>query len=122
MKWTSLKFRETQPEWFGKSGIGWHGIMMMEKYVPEDDGAVAPDQCCITYYDFLTGDKKEDAFALQSMLHAALHMHKKDHPHLDRCDIETDGAVCYSGNEAVKDFYAAAIWINRGDHQIPFNR
>ena len=90
-----MSLRETQPEWFGKAGIAWHGIMMIEKYVPEDDGTLDPDQYSLTFYDFLTDDKKECSWNVQSNIHAATYLHHKENPHQDRCDIEADGAGCY---------------------------
>jgi len=41
-------------EWFGKSGIAWHGAMFIRRYVPADGGEVNPDEYVISYYDDIT--------------------------------------------------------------------
>jgi hypothetical protein len=41
-------------EWFGKSGIAWHGSMFIRRYNPADGGEVNPDEYVIFYYDDIT--------------------------------------------------------------------
>jgi hypothetical protein len=92
MKWVSMLFRETQQEWFGKAGIAWHGAMFIMKYRPDKDSELDLDEFTIVFHDMLSDDKKEDGFAVLSMLHAALHMFIHEQPDVLRGFVETDGA------------------------------
>ena len=61
MKFIMLLFRETMPDFFGKSGNPWVGTMFL---VRVKEGS---DLKCF-YYDGFMNDKKEDAFAGLSFL------------------------------------------------------
>lgn len=72
MKFLSMVFMETQQEFFGKAGIPWHGGMALMKLVPtggeDDDGDCAVDDYTIVFFDFITDSKKEDGFAVLTMV------------------------------------------------------
>ena len=57
---------------------------------------INPDDYIVIFFDFVTDDKKEDGFAVISMLEALLRIIQDLHPERTRVGIESDGAVCYS--------------------------
>jgi hypothetical protein len=55
MKFLAYLYRESQQSFFGKAGIGWHGVMVMRKLA---DGDYA-----VSYYDQVLSEGKEDSLA-----------------------------------------------------------
>jgi hypothetical protein len=89
-----------QVEWFGKSGIAWHGAMFIRQYVPADTGEVIevnPDEYVISYYDDITDDKKEYGCVVLSSMQADLRAFGADNLDVRAVDLKTDGAGCYRG-------------------------
>lgn len=121
MKWTALVLRECQLEWFGKTGIAWHGAMFIRRLLPdEDSGEVDADQYIIDYFDDVSNDKKEDGFAVLSCLHADIDTYKKANPEVTEAYIVTDGAACYSGKFLVHLLPYLTLWtgVKILDHSI----
>jgi hypothetical protein len=117
MKFMMLLFRETMPDFFGKSGNPWVGTMFLVKVKEGSDL-----QCF--YYDGFMDDKKEDAFAALSFLEAVQgHFYTSIYPTLfedqpelsDRGVFYTvflDGAGCYVGIENLLTRIAFSSRIN----------
>ena len=93
MKWLAMVWRETQQEWFGKSGIPWHGGMAIWR---ENDSANShgPDDYCILLFDFITDNRKEDGFSVYYMVEGVIRLMKEIQPPKSKSGIESDGAGC----------------------------
>eukprot|EP00951_Prasinocladus_malaysianus_P007431 scaffold53397_cov29-Prasinocladus_malaysianus.AAC.1 len=120
MKWVALLLRECQLEWFGKSGIAWHGAMFIRRLVPDDDGQVDPDDYILDYYDDISNDKKEDGFAVMSCLQADLTTYVRSNSEVTEARVRTDGAGCYSGKYLVHALPLLSSWtgVRILDHGI----
>ena len=102
MKFMMLLFRETMPDFFGKSGNPWAGTMFITKTKPGSDL-----ECF--YYDGFMNDKKEDAFATLSFLEIVQsHFFTQQYPIMFPASDMTkahfyyvflDGAGCYVSAE-----------------------
>ena len=91
MKFIMLLFRETMPDFFGKSGNPWVGTMFIVKVKPGDE------LLCF-YYDGFMNDKKEDAFAALSFLEAVQgHFYTEVYPTLfTDADVTMPEAIFYT--------------------------
>ena len=117
MKFIMLLFRETMPDFFGKSGNPWVGTMFIVKVKPGDE------LLCF-YYDGFMNDKKEDAFAALSFLEAVQgHFYTEVYPTLfTDADVTMpeaifytvflDGAGCYVAAENLLTRLAFSSRIN----------
>jgi hypothetical protein len=115
MKFIMLLFRETMPDFFGKSGNPWVGTMFVVRTKP------GPDLTCF-YYDGFMDDKKEDAFAASSFLQVVQgHFFMVKYPNLfpdrDPSDaifysVFLDGAGCYVAVENLLTRIAFSSRIN----------
>ena len=109
MKWLAMLFRESMVQFFGKSGIAWHGMMVIRLATPSETavaGAGAGSLRC-QYIDSVGDDAKECGFNVQSQMEAGLLMYKKDpsNAHINEVKgMDFDGARCYVGK-----YLAAAI-------------
>ena len=92
-KWLSAVFREAQSDFFGKTGIPWHGTMF---YFPATDGSIE-----IEYIDVvMAADGKEDGVATFAAFELSVQKFKEAHPHVTKLkSVRTDGAVAYAGTE-----------------------
>eukprot|EP00951_Prasinocladus_malaysianus_P013596 scaffold103069_cov34-Prasinocladus_malaysianus.AAC.2 len=100
MKFLAMVWMETQQEFFGKAGIPWHGGMAVMKYVPPEEEeleSVDLDDFTIVFFDFITDSKKEDGFAVLSMVEGMVTLMRDMYPERTKMGIESDGAGCYSG-------------------------
>ena len=116
MKFIMLLFRETMPDFFGKSGNPWVGTMFVVRNKPGDN------LLCF-YYDGFMNDKKEDSFAALSFLEAVQgHFYVEVYPTLFTEDIPTpvsifytvflDGAGCYVAVENLLTRLAFSSRVN----------
>ena len=115
MKFIMLLFRETMPDFFGKSGNPWVGTMLIVKVKEGSDL-----QCF--YYDGFMDDKKEDSFAAMSFLEAVQgHFFTEIYPTLFEEEILArgvfytvflDGAGCYVAAENLLTRLAFSCRIN----------
>ena len=99
MKFVMHLFRETMPDFFGKSGTAWAGTQFLVR-LEEEDTLVA------FYYDGFTDNKKEDSFSSLSFLEVAQsHFFVEEYPKLFPeltgkpvfYKVFLDGAGCYVG-------------------------
>ena len=87
MKFEPNKFREAMVEYFGKSGITWHGTYIIFK----QNG-----QFITKFYNDVGDDKQEDGYSVFSSIVETSKQIKSEFPHLTECFLVTDGAGCYS--------------------------
>lgn len=115
MKFIMLLYRETMPDFFGKSGTPWVGTQYIVK-VKEGD-----ELMCF-YYDGFMDDKKEDSFAALSFLevvqsHFFTEVYPTLFPQRDRSKavfytVFLDGAGCYVSLENLLSRIAFSTRIN----------
>lgn len=118
MKFIMLLFRETMPDFFGKSGNPWVGTMFIVKVKEGSDL-----QCF--YYDGFMDDKKEDTFGAMSFLEAVQgHFFTVVYPTLFSeeqmrvlargvfYNVYLDGAGCYIAAENLLTRLAFSCRIN----------
>jgi len=94
-KWLSAVFREAQSDFFGKTGIPWHGTMF---YFLAEEGSPFID---IEYIDaVMAADGKEDGTATFGAFELSVQKFKEAHPHVTKLKaVRSDGAVAYAGVE-----------------------
>jgi hypothetical protein len=115
MKLLMMLYRESMLEYFGKRGIPWLGIMLIRKRSYEENQKeiserklrnLAVDQehgyfareFETMFYDGITDDCKEDAWAVASHLQRAVkHFRTNYAPEIDELLLLSDGARCLSG-------------------------
>ncbi len=100
MKFTQLKYREKQSEWFGKRGISWHVSCVITR-----SGTAS---CLETAtYVHLIDNCEQDWYAVCAILTNLLETIKGTQPHITKAYLRSDGAGCYHNNNliaAVNDF------------------
>ena len=102
MKWLAMLFRESMVQFFGKTGIAWHGAMIC-RLATEAEAEVAgtgAGSMRVEYHDAVCDDAKECGFNVQSQLEACLRAYKSNvaNSHITKVRfIDFDGARCYIG-------------------------
>lgn len=116
MKFTHIKYREKQTEWFAKRGMNWHVSSVVTK-----DGR---SNLQVVYFAHLFDSCTQDWFAVVSLLESLIQAIKEQvDPQLKRVFLRSDEAGCYHN----VNLYAAAkdvvermnITVERYDHSEP---
>ena len=84
MKFTQLKYRQKQSEWFGKRGISWH-VSCLE----------------IATYVHLIDNCEQDWYAVCAILTNLIETIKGTQPHITKAYLRSDGAGCYHNNNLI---------------------
>lgn len=114
MKFTAMKFREKQEDWFAKRGINWHiSSVIMRR-----------DECLeITSYAHLLNSCRQDWFAVLSILENLLSTVRSQNPVTKKAYLKSDEAGCYHNSKLVSSFkelgQRQGIEILRYDHSEP---
>ncbi len=107
MKFEAKSARETAQQHYAKRGMSWHGClisyfrMKTTTYVQADGTTAAktvPERVNVYIDQILDGDNKQDAFAVGSMLEAALEQIHKQIPEIKSVIVQSDNAKCYNNN------------------------
>jgi hypothetical protein len=117
MKLLSLVYRESMVEFFAKRGIPWFGVMLIRRRTAAEKASELADRSAkglpitedkgflirefqSTFYDCLSDDSKEDAFAVASHFQGVLLDYKQHNgTHVEEVLTLSDGAGCLSGLE-----------------------
>jgi len=114
MKFTAMKFREKQAEWFAKRGINWH----VSSVITRRDESLE-----VTCYVHLVNSCRQDWFAVLSILENLLSTIKQGNPAVKKVYLRSDEAGCYHNSKLVSSFqelgYRLGIEIVRYDHSEP---
>ena len=91
MKFTQLKYREKQSEWFGKRGMSRHVSCVISRSVTA--------QCHhISSYVNLIDNCEQDWYAVRAILTNLLETIKGTQPYITKVYLRSDGAGCYHNN------------------------
>ena len=99
MKFTQVKFREKQSEWYGKRGISWHVSSTVSKDTEKKTTSV-------TSYVHLINSCSQDWFSVLSIVEDLFSNIKADNPRIQQVYLRSDEAGCYHNNlliAALKD-------------------
>ena len=114
MKFTALRFREKQEEWYGKRGMNWHISSVIFK---EDQ------KLKVVSYSHLFNNCRQDWYAVLSVLENLLSTIKTIHPRFTRAYLRSDEAGCYHNSELIASLHYLGkrlnIQIVRYDHSEP---
>ena len=106
MKFGLVYFREKTVEHFGKKGLSWHGAMVFYK-------CPITQERKIFYYDHIsTGDSKQDWMAVLSIVESIAMQLKRDMPHIQKVNIQSDNAKCYQNGSLI--FAMFIVFRNHG--------
>ena len=112
MKFTAMKFRKKQAEWFAKRGINYHVSSVITK---------RDESLEVTCYVHLVNSCQQDWFAVLSILEN--HTIKQGNPEVKNVYLRSDEAGCYHNSKLVSSFqelgYRLGIKIMRYDHSEP---
>ena len=91
MKFTQLKYREKQSEWFGKRGMSWHVSCVISR-------SVTANCHQISSYVNLIDNCEQDWYAVCAILTNLLETIKGTQLHITKAYLRSDGAGCYHNN------------------------
>ncbi|KAK3715349.1 hypothetical protein QZH41_010171, partial [Actinostola sp. cb2023] len=94
MKFTQMKYREKQCEWFGKRGMNWHVSCIISKPANHED-------LQIVSYVHLFDSCTQDWYAVCAILTHLLKIVKATQPKINKAFIRSDGAGCYHNNNLI---------------------
>lgn len=94
MKFTQVKYREKQSEWYGKRGLNWHISSVLAK-----DGDSGKTQ--VTSYAHLFDSCIQDWFTVTSIIENLLITLKAENPSIERVYLRSDEAGCYHNNSII---------------------
>ena len=94
MKFTQMKYREKQSEWFGKRGMNWHISCVLSKREEEE-------QLDVTSYVHLFDSCAQDSYTVFAILIHLLKTVKIANPHISKASLRSDGAGCYHSNNLI---------------------
>ena len=94
MKFTQMKYREKQSEWFGKRGMNWHISCVLSKREDEE-------QLDVTSYVHLFDSCAQDSYTVFAILIHLLKTVKIANPHISKALLRSDGAGCYHSNNLI---------------------
>ena len=94
MKFTQLKYREKQSEWFGKRGVSWHVSCVISR-----SGTTNCLQ--IASYVHLIDSCEQDWYAVCAILTNLFETIKGTQPHITKAYLRSDGAGCYHNNNLI---------------------
>lgn len=114
MKFTQMKFREKQSEWFAKRGINWHICSVITRQ---------GEKLKITSYAHLFNSCSQDRFAVLSILENLMSGIKQSNPGITKAYLRSDEAGCYHNSNLIaslRDLGARqGIEVVRYDHSEP---
>ena len=114
MKFTAMKFREKQAEWFAKRGINWHVSSVIMR---REEGLE------VTCYVHLLNNCRQDWFAVLSILENLLSTVKTSNPGIKKAYLRSDEAGCYHNSKLVSSFRELGcrqdVEVVRYDHSEP---
>jgi len=114
MKFTAMKFREKQAEWYGKKGMNWHISSSILK-----EG----QKMQITSHAHLFNNCRQDWYAVLSILESLLVIIKTSHTGITKAYLRSDEAGCYHNSQLIASLQHLAkrhgIQIVRYDHSEP---
>ena len=92
MKFTAMKFREKQAEWFAKRGINWH----VSSVVVRQEESLE-----VTCYVHLFNSCKQDWFSVLSVLENLFVTVKLQNPGIRKAFLRSEKAGCYHNSNLV---------------------
>ena len=114
MKFTAMKFREKQAEWFAKRGINWH----VSSVVVRQEESLE-----VTCYVHLFNSCKQDWFSVLSVLENLFVTIKLQNPGIKKAFLRSDEAGCYHNSKLVSSLrelgHHQGIELVRYDHSEP---
>ena len=114
MKFTQMKFREKQSEWFGKRGINWHICCVISS---------KEDKLEVTSYAHLFNSCTQDWFSVLSIIENLLSIIKKSNLGITKAYLRSDEAGCYHNSSLIASLRdigdRQGIEIVRYDHSEP---
>lgn len=114
MKFTAIKFREKQSEWYAKRGMSWHISSVIFK-----DGQILK----VTSYAHLFNNCRQDWYAVLSVLEDLLSIIKGNNAGITKAYIRSDEAGCYHNSQLIASLQQLgerhSIKIVRYDHSEP---
>ena len=94
MKFTQLKYREKQSEWFGKRGMSWHVSSVISR-------SETTNCLQISSYVHLIDNCEQDWYAVCAILTNLLETIKSTQPQIAKAYLRSDGAGCYHNNNLI---------------------
>ena len=114
MKFTQMKFREKQSEWFGKRGINWHICCVISR---------KEDKLDVTSYAHLFNSCTQDWFSVLSIIENLMSIIKKSNLGITKAYLRSDEAGCYHNSSPIASLRdigdRQGIEIVRYDHSEP---
>ena len=114
MKFTQMKFREKQSEWFGKRGINWHICCVISR---------KKDKLEVTSYAHLFNSCTQDWFSVLSIIENLMSIIKKSNLGITKAYLRSDEAGCYHNSSLIASLRdigdRQGIEIVRYDHSEP---
>ena len=114
MKFTQMKFREKQSEWFGKRGINWHICCVISR---------KEDKLEVTSYAHLFNSCTQDWFSVLSIIENLMSIIKKSNLGITKAYLRSDEAGCYHNSSLIASLRdigdRQGIEIVRYDHSKP---
>ncbi len=95
MKFTQIKYREKQSEWFGKRGMNWHVSCVLSK--PTNSAGKLEVK---SYVHIFNSCAQENPTVLAIIMHL-LKKVKATSPQITKAFLRSDGAGCYHGNNLI---------------------
>ena len=114
MKFTQMKFREKQSEWFGKRGINWHICCVISR---------KEDKLEVTSYVHLFNSCTQDWFSVLSIIANLMSIIKKSNLGITKAYLRSDEVGCYHNSSLIASLRdigdRQGIEIVRYDHSEP---
>ena len=92
MKFTQMKFREKQSEWFGKRGISWHICCVISR---------KEEKLEVTSYAHLFNSCTQDWFSVLSIIENVMPVIKKSNLGITKAYLRSDEAACYHNSSLI---------------------
>ena len=114
MKFTQMKFREKQSEWFGRRGISWHICCVISR---------KEEKLEVTSYAHLFNSCTQDWFSVLSIIENLMSVIKKSNLGITKAYLRSDEAGCYHNSSLIASLRdigdRQGIEIVRYDHSEP---
>ena len=114
MKFTQMKFREKQSEWFGKRGISWHICCVISR---------KEEKLEVTSYAHLFNSCTQNWFSVLSIIENLMPVIKKSNLGITKAYLRADEAGCYHNSSLIASLRdigdRQGIEIVRYDHSEP---
>ena len=115
MKFTTMKYREKQTEWFGKRGINWH-VSCVATRSPSNDLEVIS-------YVHLLNSCRQDWYSVLSIIEHLFSLIKQRNSSVTKAYIRSDEAGCYHNSMLISSLHDLGkrheIEVARYDHSEP---